>query len=426
VKTTITVLTSLVLLACGESGSPNDPTGSGATKSATIDQSGGAMTLEGATLTIPAGALDGEHTLTLTSTTTSAPSDYVAYSPVYQFEPAGLTFSTPVTLALDFSGDAAKATVYWTRLGSTTEFDAIGGTVSGDTITVSVTHFSRGFVGTRARTGDEDVVDDARADADDDTTTGTTTLPDTSTTGATDTGTTTGTTPDTGTSTTSDPDTATTADPDTGTTATDTTEPDASSCIEFATPCQADDTCCSEGGFPVSCRDGFCLPPCGVPGEPCATGGGCCPGMACDQPSQFCYAPDFCAPPGGACGNPNPGSCCTFGIDIPCNGNAGGRCCLNDNKDCVFDSQCCNGSCKGGKCGTACTASGGACVGNALGTSPCCAATETCIDGLKLLAEPNEAGTCGVRCRVRTETCTQSPNSCCQGLPCNATGHCVQ
>lgn len=114
---------------------------------ASIDVDGGVVETEsGVTLTIPFGAVDEPTTVTITMTDQSAPG---ATSPVYEFGPEGIVFAKPVTVTLPLPHGATDATMYWSRYGSSTEFDPIGGTIDpvAGTITASTFHFSLGYVG---------------------------------------------------------------------------------------------------------------------------------------------------------------------------------------------------------------------------------------------------------------------------------------
>ncbi|MBI5546085.1 MAG: hypothetical protein HY901_19515, partial [Deltaproteobacteria bacterium] len=111
----------------------------------TIDSTGGSIALEGATLTIPAGAVATPTAITVTQTADPAPSGYAAYSPLFKFEPEGTTFDQPVTISLRYQGDSSLATLFWSRTG-TTGFARLSTSVSGGVATAQVTHFSKGFV----------------------------------------------------------------------------------------------------------------------------------------------------------------------------------------------------------------------------------------------------------------------------------------
>jgi hypothetical protein len=114
---------------------------------APIDVAGGTFTADnGLTVTVPYGAVDSPTTVTVTTTDIVAPG---ATSPVYEFGPEGTVFAAPLTITLPLPAGAATGTVYWSKLGSTTEYDAIGGTIdaAAGTITAETFHFSLGYVG---------------------------------------------------------------------------------------------------------------------------------------------------------------------------------------------------------------------------------------------------------------------------------------
>jgi len=113
---------------------------------------GGLMTDFGDELTVPAGALSEDTTITVNIETLPAapPPSYLAITRAYRFEPEGITFSTPVTVTFSYSeGDVpfgcnpADLNVYVFN-GATGEWDLVGGTVDSEahTVTVQLTHFS--------------------------------------------------------------------------------------------------------------------------------------------------------------------------------------------------------------------------------------------------------------------------------------------
>ena len=112
----------------------------------TVGPEGGTVALEGASLLIPAGALSTPTAITLTRTATSAPPGFVAYSPVYRFEPSGLGFAIPATLELAFEGDPLKARVFWSRR-ETAGFERLDSTTTDGVLVAAIHHFSEGFAG---------------------------------------------------------------------------------------------------------------------------------------------------------------------------------------------------------------------------------------------------------------------------------------
>jgi hypothetical protein len=113
----------------------------------TIDARGGAMVLDGVRVIVPPRAVSGTTSLTVRRSSEPTPRDCEALSRVFVFEPEGLHFAEPVLVTLDFKGEAEGATVFWTRFGSETRYEAVGGAVTRQTITIWIHHLSRGFVG---------------------------------------------------------------------------------------------------------------------------------------------------------------------------------------------------------------------------------------------------------------------------------------
>ncbi|HSN24674.1 MAG TPA: hypothetical protein VLT45_00265 [Kofleriaceae bacterium] len=135
----------LLASACGGSHG-GGPAGTGDSQTQMVSaSSGGSVTVDGTTLTIPPGALPADTQITITSTTSKPPSSYSTwYSPVFKFDPDGLVFLAPVQISLEITGSPSQPTVWWSK--PTGGFEAVGGTVNGHVITASVMHFSQGFV----------------------------------------------------------------------------------------------------------------------------------------------------------------------------------------------------------------------------------------------------------------------------------------
>jgi hypothetical protein len=110
------------------------------------------VTLQGSTLTIPAGALTTTQTITIESTTTAPPSGVKNLSPIYQFGPSGLVFAKPVTVELAFTSDGHTPVLEWSDLNAAT-FSVVPSTVAGGILSGQVTHFSEGFVADGTTTG---------------------------------------------------------------------------------------------------------------------------------------------------------------------------------------------------------------------------------------------------------------------------------
>ncbi|MBI5516158.1 MAG: FG-GAP repeat protein [Deltaproteobacteria bacterium] len=118
----------------------------------TIGAAGGTATLGGLTLTIPPGALTSSQSITVASTTATPPTGYMAFSPIYQFTPAGLTFALPVTVTIPFTGSPVAPVLFWS-LATGSGYESRGGTVTGGAVRGTITHFSTGFVGTGGDAG---------------------------------------------------------------------------------------------------------------------------------------------------------------------------------------------------------------------------------------------------------------------------------
>jgi hypothetical protein len=131
---------------------------------ATIGPQGGTVGGEAVSILVPAGALPADTTITITATDEPPPGEAIAYSRVVRFEPAGLVFAVPVEVTFAFRGEV-DPTIYWTRQGSETEYDEVGGALRGGAFVASVTHFSRGFLGRRGPPASLSLGRDAGSDA---------------------------------------------------------------------------------------------------------------------------------------------------------------------------------------------------------------------------------------------------------------------
>lgn len=134
-RSVITWILILTLQACGDSG----------TKPTQIGPSGGTLSVGGAELVVPPGALSQPTSLSLTQTSDAAPAGYALRSPLYRLGPDGLTFATPATIRLPVSGNAAGAQIYLSRAGG--GYEALQTTLTGSTASASISHFSAVFVG---------------------------------------------------------------------------------------------------------------------------------------------------------------------------------------------------------------------------------------------------------------------------------------
>jgi len=111
-----------------------------------IGPDGGELTLGGARLVVPPGALEEPTTLALVRTDDVPPAGYHAYSAVWRFEPAGLGFAMPARVELPFAAGAVRPTIFWSRPDGP-GYTWRPTTRDGDVAIAEVTHFSDGFVG---------------------------------------------------------------------------------------------------------------------------------------------------------------------------------------------------------------------------------------------------------------------------------------
>lgn len=111
-----------------------------------VGPDGATLVVDGATVTIPKGALDKELEITIASNGT-APAGYDVLSKVYQCGPTGTDFKVPVTMNMPFTDDGkGPVTMFWTA-GPDPAFKDIGGKPDGKMFSATVMHFSGGFAG---------------------------------------------------------------------------------------------------------------------------------------------------------------------------------------------------------------------------------------------------------------------------------------
>jgi hypothetical protein len=153
----------VLVAACGGSGAGGAGGSTGASE--TIGPAGGVVEDRGVRLTIPEGALTQPVTISVAPAPEIAPADgYRALSPVFLFTPDGLVFQKPAVVEIAFQDDGAGASVVWVSAASGVE--DLPSTASAGTVTASVLHFSRGFVGRRdGSVHDADAPDGGLADA---------------------------------------------------------------------------------------------------------------------------------------------------------------------------------------------------------------------------------------------------------------------
>lgn len=133
--------------ACGSA----KPAGKTNTVAQKVGTGGGTVKLaNNVTLVIPAGALDKETTIGVTSSATS-PTGYELDSLRYQFSPEGLTFQQPVTVRLQLLQERAGQGLYWSKAAGVSGYDLLPSTVqTADDKTYlegQTTHFSEAFIG---------------------------------------------------------------------------------------------------------------------------------------------------------------------------------------------------------------------------------------------------------------------------------------
>jgi len=111
-------------------------------------------TAMGIELEIPADAVEETTTITITEANDKDTGSLVPVSSIWQFEPAGLEFASPITIKIPYSETLAEGkdiNFYWTKKGDENVFEALEGATFDDAIGVAeVSHFSFGFIGAEA------------------------------------------------------------------------------------------------------------------------------------------------------------------------------------------------------------------------------------------------------------------------------------
>ncbi len=132
----------------------------------TIGPDGGTISVDGAELVVPVGALDHVVEVTLHRLAVH-PHPAEAHSPAFEFGPNGLVFVLPAHLTLATDG-AAQTAVRWSSDG--TNFTPLQTVVAGHEAKADIEHFSMGFAGAPAggadTATDSDVVDIGDTDSD--------------------------------------------------------------------------------------------------------------------------------------------------------------------------------------------------------------------------------------------------------------------
>ena len=121
---------------------------------------GGDVALGVAKLSIPGGALSADTAITMQTETppSDLPESGTVKGPLYQFGPDGTTFSTPADLALPLpSKPASDETPVVSWLDTTTNtWQDLDTTVSGDSVTAAVPHFTYFVIRFKGSTGPVD------------------------------------------------------------------------------------------------------------------------------------------------------------------------------------------------------------------------------------------------------------------------------
>ena len=145
------VIVAVVLGACGSGDDPAPAPASGASVTEEIGANGGTVAVGSLTLQVPAGAAPAGTKITITESTVPTPDDVGAVTPLYTFSPEGLVFATPITVRFALRGPSEELAVFWSLASDPTTFEPIATTFDAAGATASVSHFSAGFVGARAR-----------------------------------------------------------------------------------------------------------------------------------------------------------------------------------------------------------------------------------------------------------------------------------
>lgn len=111
-----------------------------------VPLSGAEIAIDGLRLIIPAGALAEPVSIRLVRTMSPGPEGHELFSPVFGFEPAGLSFLSPVTVEIDFHGEPGRAAVYWS-IPAEEAYELRETTIEDGRAIATIEHFSTGFVG---------------------------------------------------------------------------------------------------------------------------------------------------------------------------------------------------------------------------------------------------------------------------------------
>jgi hypothetical protein len=143
---TLALFAIFALLACSDA-EPHEPDELPEQVAVVIGAKGGRVAAKGVTLEIPPGALDKELTITVKKTDKAVAPAVKKLSSVYEFGPEGTAFTKDVKVAFDLEKPEAKAVVYFTKKGSSVEFEELPTTRTEKQVSAVVNHFSLGFAG---------------------------------------------------------------------------------------------------------------------------------------------------------------------------------------------------------------------------------------------------------------------------------------
>lgn len=132
--------------AGGGSGEPLGPIGDGQRISLSVGPEGGTLTLPGASLTVPAGALSETVELYGVATTDDPTGDFTRHSPVFRFGPPEVRFEIAASLRVAYTGRPRPTVLFWALEGE--GFGELPAQVDGDTVIAEITRLGSSFVGT--------------------------------------------------------------------------------------------------------------------------------------------------------------------------------------------------------------------------------------------------------------------------------------
>ncbi len=111
-----------------------------------VGPQGGVLVLDGMELQVPAGALTQEVRISAQAEPAPMSGSHHASSPLYRFEPAGLTFAKPVALTIHTTAQPTAPALFFTHR-FTDGLERHESAFDGVKFTTKIDHFSRGFVG---------------------------------------------------------------------------------------------------------------------------------------------------------------------------------------------------------------------------------------------------------------------------------------